>query len=72
VAVATGPVFAGWDQRDLGPIDPAMPLDRLRNDMTAAAIALQPVIADVLAALERAGSARPAAGCICRRGITVI
>jgi len=57
VAVATGPVFAGWDQRDLGPIDPALPLDRLRNDMTAAAIALQPVIADVLAALERAGEA---------------
>jgi 4-diphosphocytidyl-2-C-methyl-D-erythritol kinase len=50
-------VFAGWNQRDLGPIDPALPLDRLRNDMTAAAIALQPVIADVLAALERAGEA---------------
>jgi 4-diphosphocytidyl-2-C-methyl-D-erythritol kinase len=48
-------VFAGWDQRDLGPIDPALPLDRLRNDMTAAAIALQPVIDDVLTALERAG-----------------
>jgi 4-diphosphocytidyl-2-C-methyl-D-erythritol kinase len=55
VAVATGPVFVGWDQRDLGPIDPALPLDRLRNDMTAAAIALQPVIDDVLTALERAG-----------------
>jgi len=55
-AVATGPVFAGWDQRDLGPIDPALPLVRLRNDMTAAAIALQPVIADVLAALESGGS----------------
>lgn len=57
VAVATGPVFAGWDQRDLGPIDPALPLSTLRNDMTAAAVALQPVIADVLAALERGGEA---------------
>ncbi|WP_156256180.1 4-(cytidine 5'-diphospho)-2-C-methyl-D-erythritol kinase [Sandarakinorhabdus oryzae] len=57
VAVATGPVFAGWDQRDLGPIDPAAPLSALRNDMTAAAVALQPVIADVLAALERGGEA---------------
>jgi len=57
VAVATGPVFAGWDQRDRGPIDPALPLPALRNDMTAAAIALQPVIADVLAMLDRAGEA---------------
>lgn len=57
VAVATGPVFAGWDQHDLGPIDPALPLGALRNDMTAAAVALQPVIADVLAALERGGEA---------------
>lgn len=57
VAVATGPVFAGWDQHDRGPIDPALPLTGLRNDMTAAAIALQPVIADVLAALERGGEA---------------
>lgn len=57
VALATGPVFAGWDQRDLGPIDPAAPLTALRNDMTAAAVALQPVIADVLAALEQGGEA---------------
>ena len=55
VAVATGPVFAGWDQQDRGPIDPAIPLTGLRNDMTAAAIALQPVIADVLLALESGG-----------------
>ena len=56
VAVATGPVFAGWDRQDLGPIDPALPLTALRNDMTAAAIALQPVIADVLAALDGGGA----------------
>ncbi|WP_017668492.1 4-(cytidine 5'-diphospho)-2-C-methyl-D-erythritol kinase [Sandarakinorhabdus sp. AAP62] len=57
VAVATGPVFAGWDQQDRGPIDAAVPLTGLRNDMTAAAIVLQPVIADVLSALERGGEA---------------
>ena len=57
VAVATGPVFAGWDQRDFGPIDPARPLAEYRNDMTAAAAALQPVIAEVLAALARGGEA---------------
>lgn len=51
VAVPTGPVFAGWDRVDHGGIDPATPLADLRNDMTAAAVAIQPVIADVLAAL---------------------
>ncbi|MEI6485124.1 MAG: 4-(cytidine 5'-diphospho)-2-C-methyl-D-erythritol kinase [Sphingomonadales bacterium] len=58
VAVATGPVFAGWDQVDHGGIDPAAPLACLRNDMTAAAAALQPVIATVLAALAADGEAR--------------
>ncbi|WP_310496961.1 4-(cytidine 5'-diphospho)-2-C-methyl-D-erythritol kinase [Sandarakinorhabdus sp.] len=51
VAVATGPVFAGWDRIDLGGIDAGLPLSALRNDMTAAAIAIAPVIADVLALL---------------------
>jgi 4-diphosphocytidyl-2-C-methyl-D-erythritol kinase len=51
VPVPTGPVFAGWDQQDRGGIDPSAPLAALRNDMTAAAVALQPVIADVLARL---------------------
>jgi 4-diphosphocytidyl-2-C-methyl-D-erythritol kinase len=51
VAVPTGPVFAGWDQQDHGGIDRTAPLTALRNDMTAAAIAIQPVIADVLAQL---------------------
>lgn len=57
VAVATGPVFAGWDRQDRGGIAATMPLRALRNDMTAAAVALQPVIADVLAALSAQGDA---------------
>lgn len=57
VAVATGPVFAGWDQFDHGGIAPGAPLPTLRNDMTAAAVALAPVIADVLTALAAAGGA---------------
>ena len=52
VAVPTGPVFAGWDQQDLGGIAPGAPLGTLRNDMTAAAMAIAPVIGDVLAALN--------------------
>ena len=51
VAVPTGPVFAGWDQNDLGGIAAGAPLAALRNDMTAAALAIAPVIGDVLAAL---------------------
>lgn len=51
VAVPTGPVFAGWDQHDLGPLDPLAPLAGSRNDMTAAAVAIAPVIAEVLEAL---------------------
>ncbi len=51
VAVPTGPVFAGWDGIDHGGIDDAAPLANLRNDMTAAALRIAPVIADVLAAL---------------------
>jgi 4-diphosphocytidyl-2-C-methyl-D-erythritol kinase len=57
VAVPTGPVFAGWDQIDHGGIDAGAPLSDLRNDMTAAAVAIAPVIAEVLGALERAGGA---------------
>jgi 4-diphosphocytidyl-2-C-methyl-D-erythritol kinase len=52
VAVPTGPVFAGWDQQDQGGIAAGTPLAELRNDMTAAAVAIAPVIGDVLAALE--------------------
>ncbi|GGE04949.1 4-diphosphocytidyl-2-C-methyl-D-erythritol kinase [Polymorphobacter glacialis] len=57
VAVPTGPVFAGWDRIDRGPIEPGAALNSLRNDMTAAAMALAPAIGDVLAALESAGGA---------------
>ena len=50
VAVPTGPVFRGWDGIDRG----AMPADPLRgrNDLEGPAIALQPVIAEVLAFLR--------------------
>lgn len=56
VAVSTARVFAGWDGVDRGPIgsDPAVG----RNDLTAAAIAAAPVIAEVLAALEALAGAR--------------
>ena len=53
VAVATGPVFAGWDRQDRGGIASGAPLADLRNDMTPAAIAIAPVIGDVLAELAR-------------------
>lgn len=54
VPLATGPVFAGWDGVDRGPL-PDGPASRIaaegRNDLEASAIALVPQIADVLAAL---------------------
>ena len=53
VAVATGSVFRGWDGVDRGVLDPAAPLATLRNDLAAPAIALAPVIATVVAALEQ-------------------
>lgn len=57
VAVPTGPVFAAWDQVDRGGIAPGAALTALRNDMTAAAAGIAPVIAQVLTALESAGGA---------------
>ncbi len=51
IAVPTGPVFAAWDQVDRGPLQPGLALVAARNDMTAAAVAIAPVIADCLAAL---------------------
>lgn len=57
VAVATGPVFASWDGIDRGGIVAGTPLAAMRNDMTAAACAIAPVIGDVLAALAAAGGA---------------
>ena len=56
VAVPTGQVFAGWDGIDLGGIAPGAALAGLRNDMTAAAIAIAPVVAEVLAALDATGA----------------
>ncbi len=47
VAVPTGPVFRAWDGVDRGPL--AADWRLARNDLEAPAIALQPVIADVLA-----------------------
>jgi 4-diphosphocytidyl-2-C-methyl-D-erythritol kinase len=58
VAVPTGPVFAAWDGVDHGRLYPNRPLDRLRNDLTAPAIAIAPVIADVLAALTATDGAQ--------------
>ena len=54
VAVRTGPVFAGWDGQDRGPLGQHGSADWRagRNDLAAPAIALQPVIADVLAWLQ--------------------
>lgn len=46
VAVPTGPVFAGWDGIDRGPL--GTDWRAARNDLTVPALALQPVIGDVL------------------------
>jgi len=55
VPLATGPVFAGWDGVDRGPLPEgegrAIAL-KGRNDLETPAIALCPVIAEVLAALR--------------------
>jgi 4-diphosphocytidyl-2-C-methyl-D-erythritol kinase len=48
VAVPTGPVFGAWDRVDLGPLDPALPLTELRNDLAPPALTLAPVIGEVL------------------------
>ncbi|GGC18525.1 4-diphosphocytidyl-2-C-methyl-D-erythritol kinase [Novosphingobium marinum] len=55
VAMPTGPVFRGWDGCDRGALTDGKPLDIAlagRNDLEAPAIALQPVIGDVLASLD--------------------
>ncbi|WP_120715719.1 4-(cytidine 5'-diphospho)-2-C-methyl-D-erythritol kinase [Tsuneonella amylolytica] len=58
VPLATGPVFAGWDGQDRGPL-PNGPALRIaaegRNDLEAPAIGLVPEIATVLEALEGTG-----------------
>ncbi len=55
VAVPTGSVFAGWDALDRGALDPQQ-WRTARNDLTTPAIAIAPVIADVLRALEATGA----------------
>lgn len=56
VAVSTGPVFAAWNGVDLGPLEHTA-WRRARNDLTRPATGLAPVIADVLATLEKSGAA---------------
>lgn len=55
VALSTAQVFSGWDRVDRGPLDAAS-LEALvaqgRNDLEAPAVAVAPVIAQVLTALE--------------------
>ncbi|WEK43064.1 MAG: 4-(cytidine 5'-diphospho)-2-C-methyl-D-erythritol kinase [Candidatus Sphingomonas colombiensis] len=58
-AVSTAQVFAGWDGEDRGAIGGGDP-SRDRNDLTAAAMAVAPVIATVLDVLER----QPGAGLV--------
>jgi 4-diphosphocytidyl-2-C-methyl-D-erythritol kinase len=51
VAVATGPVFAGWDGRDRGPLGRGDPLTAAiegGNDLESPAIAIAPVISEVV------------------------
>ena len=56
VPLSTGPVFKAWDGKDRGAL-PEGPASRIaregRNDLEAPAIALCPVIAEVLAALHK-------------------
>jgi len=59
VPLSTGPVFKGWDGLDRGPMpegDARAIALAGRNDLEASAIALCPVIADVLAELSQRGA----------------
>jgi 4-diphosphocytidyl-2-C-methyl-D-erythritol kinase len=61
VPVPTGPVFKGWDGVDRGALAGGEPLAAAlagRNDLEAPAIAMQPVIADAVAALAAMPGAR--------------
>ena len=51
IALSTAPVFAAWDRIDRGALDPVHWRNG-RNDLSPAAIALVPEIADLLALLE--------------------
>jgi 4-diphosphocytidyl-2-C-methyl-D-erythritol kinase len=53
-SLATGPVFAHWDGVDHGPLDPGDPIAAAqagRNDLEPPAIAILPVIGEILALL---------------------
>lgn len=53
--LATGPVFAGWDRTDRGPLADGDPLAAAlagRNDLEGPARALRPVIGDVVGLLD--------------------
>ena len=55
VPLATGPVFAGWDAQDRGPMPQGSARQIAlagRNDLETPALALCPAIGDVLAALR--------------------
>ncbi|MEP6868101.1 MAG: 4-(cytidine 5'-diphospho)-2-C-methyl-D-erythritol kinase [Novosphingobium sp.] len=59
VSLSTGPVFKGWDGLDRGPLptgDARAIALAGRNDLESPAIALCPVIADVLAELEQSNA----------------
>ena len=59
VPLSTGPVFAGWDGVDHGPLPQGTAREIAfagRNDLEAPAIALCPVIADVMTALAQTGA----------------
>jgi 4-diphosphocytidyl-2-C-methyl-D-erythritol kinase len=54
VAMPTGPVFAGWDQVDRGPLAASAGLDAIavaRNDLESPALALAPIVGQALAEL---------------------
>ncbi len=53
--LATGPVFAHWDGVDHGPLDPGDPIATAkagRNDLEPPAIAILPVIGEILALMD--------------------
>ena len=51
VACPTGPIFAAWDGKDRGALDPLSWIDG-RNDLQAPAVELFPEIAAVLSVLD--------------------
>lgn len=60
IPLATGPVFAGWDQIDRGPLDPQKWM-KARNDLAPSAISIVPAIATSLSRLRAQPGTRFAA-----------